>query len=189
MLGISWKLKAQVPTITTFSPLSGAAGSSVTIAGTNFNTTAANNTVFFGATKATVTAASATSLTVTVPFGATYAPIKVINTGISSPLACRSFVNFTPRLATTTSINASTFNPNVTISTGGSTGTWSGAFGHILSADFDLDGKADMAVPSGNTVLIFRNISTAGGAIVVGNYGNCIKWTSNSYFKRNNHRF
>src|SRR5688572_25230611 len=58
---------AQVPTITNVSPLSGPVGTAVTITGTNFSTTAANNTVFFGAVKATVTAASATSLTVTVP--------------------------------------------------------------------------------------------------------------------------
>ena len=60
------------PTITSFSPASVAIGSSVTITGTNFNTTAANNVVFFGATRATVTTATATSLTVTVPLGATY---------------------------------------------------------------------------------------------------------------------
>jgi hypothetical protein len=58
--------------ITSFTPATGAIGSSVTITGTNFNTTAAQNIVFFGATKAVVTAASATSLTVTVPLGATY---------------------------------------------------------------------------------------------------------------------
>jgi len=49
----------------------------VTIAGTNFNTTAANNIVYFGATRATVTAATATGLTVTVPAGATYKPISL----------------------------------------------------------------------------------------------------------------
>ncbi|MCU0322272.1 MAG: IPT/TIG domain-containing protein, partial [Chitinophagaceae bacterium] len=60
------------PTITSFSPLQAKPGDVVTITGTNFNTTTTNNIVFFGATKATVTAATATSLTVTVPLGATY---------------------------------------------------------------------------------------------------------------------
>ena len=60
------------PTISSFSPTNGDIGSSVTITGTNFNTTAASNTVKFGGsggTAATVTAATATSLTVTVPGG------------------------------------------------------------------------------------------------------------------------
>ena len=70
---------AQAPVITSFSPTSGATGTIVTITGTGFNTTAANNIVFFGATMATVTAASTTSLTVTVPVGASYQPISVLN--------------------------------------------------------------------------------------------------------------
>ena len=60
------------PTISSFTPTSGAVGATVTIAGTNFNTTPANNAVYFGATKATVSAATTTSLTVTVPAGANY---------------------------------------------------------------------------------------------------------------------
>ncbi|MES2518939.1 MAG: IPT/TIG domain-containing protein, partial [Bacteroidota bacterium] len=82
-------LTAQKPNIINFSPSSGAVGTSVTISGTNFNANAAQNVVFFGATKATVNAASTTSLTVTVPAGATFQPISVLNlstslTGFSS---------------------------------------------------------------------------------------------------------
>ena len=58
--------QAQVPSISSFSPTSGAIGTTVTITGPNFNATANQNIVLFGATKATVTTASATSLTVTV---------------------------------------------------------------------------------------------------------------------------
>jgi IPT/TIG domain len=82
-------LQAQKPNITNFTPTSGVVGTSVTITGANFNATAAQNVVYFGATKATVTAASTTSLTVTVPVGATFQPISVLNlstvlTGFSS---------------------------------------------------------------------------------------------------------
>ena len=42
----------------------------------------------------TVTAVSATSITVTVPSGVTYAPITLLNTG--SHLAASSLSNFTP---------------------------------------------------------------------------------------------
>src|SRR5476651_1208612 len=89
---------AQAPTVTSFTPASGPVGTSVTITGTNFNTTTANNIVFFGATMAPVSAATTTSLTVTVPAGATYQPISVLNAGTSltgysaSPFA----ITFTP---------------------------------------------------------------------------------------------
>ena len=49
------------PTISSFTPLTGNVGATVTITGTNFHTTAANNIVLFGATKAIVSAATATS--------------------------------------------------------------------------------------------------------------------------------
>ena len=43
------------PVITSFTPTSGPSGTTVTITGTNFNTTASNNIVWFGAVQATVT--------------------------------------------------------------------------------------------------------------------------------------
>jgi hypothetical protein len=52
------------PSITSFSPLSGAAGTSVTITGTGFNTTSANNIVRLNGMKCTVTNATATTLTI-----------------------------------------------------------------------------------------------------------------------------
>lgn len=55
------------PTITAVSPLTGLAGSTVTITGTGFSPTATLNRVQVNQTWATVTAATATSLTVVVP--------------------------------------------------------------------------------------------------------------------------
>lgn len=75
---------AQVPTISSFTPASGPVGTTVTINGTNFSTTLANNIVFFGATKATVLTATAIKLTVTVPVGATYQPFTVMVGGLTS---------------------------------------------------------------------------------------------------------
>ena len=66
------------PTITNLSPTSGAVGTAVTITGTNFSSTIVNNIVWFGGVKAIVTSATATSLTTTVPFGATHSPIRVL---------------------------------------------------------------------------------------------------------------
>src|SRR6187551_3045941 len=67
------------PTISSFTPSSGPLGTSVSITGTNFNAVPANNIVYFGAVKATVTSGSTTNLTVTVPAGATYNPISILD--------------------------------------------------------------------------------------------------------------
>lgn len=67
-----------VPTITAISPESGLEGDEITITGTNFSDTASVNVVTFsGNVTATVSAASETSLTVTVPVGAESGPITV----------------------------------------------------------------------------------------------------------------
>lgn len=64
-------------TVSGFSPTSAAVGKTVTISGTNFSTSLTANTVLFNGTRATVTAATPTQLTVTVPQGATSGPITV----------------------------------------------------------------------------------------------------------------
>lgn len=72
---------AQAPsgalTIVSFSPSSGQVGASVTISGTAFDSAIAKDTVQFNGVTAQVIAASATSLTVTVPSGATTGRITV----------------------------------------------------------------------------------------------------------------
>ncbi len=75
----------QAPVVTSFSPTSGAVGSSVTITGTGF--TGVTNVGFNGTAAVTFTVNSATQITVTVPAGATTGPISVTNglgTGTSS---------------------------------------------------------------------------------------------------------
>jgi len=66
------------PSISSFSPTSGTVGTSVTIDGQNFATSASGNTVTFsGGAEATVNSASGTQLEVTVPDGAETGPISV----------------------------------------------------------------------------------------------------------------
>ncbi len=60
-----------------FDPPSGPIGTTVRIQGSGFSTTPAQNTVTFNGTSATVSAASATQLVVTVPSGATTGTIGV----------------------------------------------------------------------------------------------------------------
>jgi hypothetical protein len=65
-----------------FSPVTGDVGSTLTINGVGFSETPLKNVVRFGATRATVTAATRQTLTVTVPPGATYSPISVTVDGL-----------------------------------------------------------------------------------------------------------
>ena len=72
------------PVITSFTPASGVLGSVVTITGTGFDPGINNNTVYFGTVKASVTSATATTLTVTVPPGISPKPISVTANGLTA---------------------------------------------------------------------------------------------------------
>ena len=149
--------KAQT-VITSFNPASGPVGTMVTINGNNFDTAIANNTVYFGATKAVVTAASATILTVTVPSGATFQPVSVINTVTNlSCNAARPF-NVTYNGGVGQSITSSSFNARVNFTTGTNPAAL------VAVADIDGDGKPDMVVVDRltNTFSVLRNTSTSG---------------------------
>lgn len=65
------------PEITSFSPTSGLAGTTVTIIGSHFSTTILDNSVTFNGISATVTAATENVLTVIVPENATTGAVKV----------------------------------------------------------------------------------------------------------------
>ena len=147
---------SQTPSINSFSPLSANAGATVVISGTNFNTNISDNIVFFGATKATVTAATSTSLTVTVPTSATYAPITIVDlsTGLVTNSKAYFIPTFTPIKTNLVAADfatpqnfASNYNP-INITTG----------------DLDDDGKPDLAVANYNdgNISIYRNTSTSG---------------------------
>jgi len=93
--------------ITSFFPESGSIGSTVTLTGSGFSTTAANNAVTFNGTTASVTAATATRLTVTVPSGASTGAIGVSNANGS----VSSSRVFTVGLGSTPTITS--FSPNI----------------------------------------------------------------------------
>ena len=147
-----------VPTITSFTPTSGSIGTTVTITGSNFDAIAANNAVYFGAVKATVTAATSNSLTVKAPLGATHQPITVTN--LTNGLLGHSSLPFQVKFPTQSStVDANTFSPYQLLSFGASIYNVSMALG-----DLDLDGKTDMVVANqlDNKVVIFRNKSVSG---------------------------
>ena len=73
-----------IPTITSIDPSSGKVGTTVTITGTDFSTTPGKNIVSFNGTEATVSASTATSITTTVPAGATTGNVTVSVDGESN---------------------------------------------------------------------------------------------------------
>jgi RHS repeat-associated protein len=72
------------PTITSFSPASGTAGTTITISGTSFETLAANSTVTIGGVAATIVSAIATTLIVNAPANVVTGPIVVTSFGGSA---------------------------------------------------------------------------------------------------------
>jgi hypothetical protein len=150
------------PTITSFTPAFGYVGSIVTITGTGFNTTAANNTVYFGAAKATVVSANpgGTQLVVKVPAGSTYDLISVTNNtltaystkpyDVTSPCGSVAFSASTLNTGT----NASSYYPT-----------------EVRVADMDQDGLTDMiGLYNYGYTSITRNTSSAGAINLSGVY-------------------
>jgi len=128
-----------IPSVTSFTPAAGIAGTQVTIAGTNFNTDPAKNVVYFGGGKATVTSASATQLVVTAPAGTTYQPITVATNGF----VASSALPFTLTFNGDATLDAQSFSKKFTIP--GSAFT---------TGDMDGDGNLDLLFMSPNNELI-----------------------------------
>jgi hypothetical protein len=142
---------AQAPVISSFSPASGAVGSIVTITGMGFSEIFGQNIVFFGATQATVTSASATSLSVTVPVGATYQYLSVTNLAVN--LTAYSAQPFKVTLAGGLAFEGKKDFETI-------------AFPYsVRIGDIDGDGKPDLVVmnPFSTTVSsVLRNTSSSG---------------------------
>jgi hypothetical protein len=69
------------PSIASFAPNAGAAGTQVAISGLNFATTISGNTVRFNGADATVLSASATAIVAVVPAGATSGSVQITTAG------------------------------------------------------------------------------------------------------------
>ena len=154
------------PTLTAVAPFSGKIGTNVTLTGSGFDAVAANDVVYFGAVRAAVTSASASSLIVTVPAGASLRPISVTTLG--------------------THLTAWSAQPfNVTFDTGAiqfafpvATAMGEDLNNNICAGDLDGDGKADLVIATqalqyvgttevADNFIVVRNISS-GGKIAFG---------------------
>ena len=152
------------PTITSFTPDSGSPGTSVTIAGANFDPVAAK----FNGVVASLTSASATSLTATVPGGATTGPITVTTRGgtatsasnftvISQPPTISSFTPTAGRLGTFVTITGTNFDPNPS----GNQVTIGGAAATVQSASST---QLVVSVPAAAVTGLIAVTTTAGTA-------------------------
>lgn len=79
--GPTFTVLAPLPLITNITPLIGEVGESVTIIGENFGANITDNTVSFNGTAAVITNSSVTSITTSVPEGATTGPISITSPG------------------------------------------------------------------------------------------------------------
>ncbi|MEO6455101.1 MAG: FG-GAP-like repeat-containing protein [Ginsengibacter sp.] len=157
-----YSLLAQIsfsqPTVSSITPKSGSAGTSVVITGANFSTIAANNTVFFGPVKATVLSASASALTVVAPAGATIQPLTVTVNGLTG----YSPYGFILTFPGGGEMNQGSFANKIDFTTDLHPND-------IALADLDGDGKSDVVTAnnystagSPASISILRNTSTAG---------------------------
>lgn len=129
------------PIISRINPISGAQGTIVTITGNNFSAVPAENVVYFGTARATVTAATTTTLEVTAPLGANAQPVSVM---VSGRTAISTQV-FNLTYGRPGKLNNHSFSFANVYSL---TREWSGYPTRatlITSADFDMDGKPDVA--------------------------------------------
>ena len=148
------------PTITSFTPSSGVAGSTVTVTGSNFNTTASQNLVLFNGIKGAVVSATSTQLTVTSPARTTYGPISVTN--LADGAQATSSLNFNPLFD-----NNQDFGARVIASTFAKKVDFGAATAASMSVgDLDGDGWTDVVTSSNNAgsfgVSVYRNLSQTG---------------------------
>lgn len=148
------------PSITSFSPTSGPIGTTVTINGSNFSTTPANNIVFFGAVKANVTAATVNSLTVIVPSGAAYQPVSVTVSGS---------VAYSNQYFLTTFSGGGSLIPESFPYAGRADSVVNIETNDMQTGDIDGDGLLDLAMVDkiGAKLSVYRNL-TNGGVVSFG---------------------
>ncbi|MBO0322506.1 BspA family leucine-rich repeat surface protein [Muricauda sp. CAU 1633] len=120
------------PTITGLSKTSGPVGTVFDINGTNFSTTASKNTVKIGTVTATVSAATATKITTSVPQGATTNKVSVTVGGKTATSTGNFTVTQSQTGNTNPTIGTTELSADEDLQGGGEVGT-------VLAADIDQD--------------------------------------------------
>jgi hypothetical protein len=140
-----------LPVITSVTPASGPLGTSVAVAGGNFNPTPSNNVVRFGTIQVPVTSASSTLLTMTIPPGISSEPITLLANGLQTVFQSPFDILF----SSSHSIDTNSFGAGI--------GYRAEVNPHHLQAmDIDGDGKPDLVLlnAGSGTLSIYRNVGT-----------------------------
>ena len=163
--------------ITSFTPVSGEAGDAVTITGTGFNTSAANNVVFVGKTKSQILSSTSSTIRFTIPSGVQGSNlITVINKGSNRQIVSSSELAVTKTLADRT-LGSSAFSDPVNLSDANTSyNSWT-SVGYttnresIVYADLNNDGKPDILVgDEAGKIHIYLNSNTTSGEISVNDF-------------------
>jgi hypothetical protein len=164
------------PVLNSLSVTSGAVGTSVVLTGTTFSTAQGTSTVTFNGTPATPTAWSNTSITTTVPAGATTGPVRVSVSGNTTNGITFTVTTINPGCTTTaaslsqtdvqTALNAAAAGSTVCLPAG--TGTWSTGVTWNAPANVTLLGAGNQsAVGGGNVTTIVDAIGSDTGLLNV----------------------
>ena len=158
----SLTLPAVPPTITSFSPTSGAAGTQVTITGTGFDSSPSNNVILLDGMRCTVSSATSTSLSVIIPKGTTNNYFQVVN--VTNKLSAISKLKFsTKSLTLGAQVVANSFYLNTPTSLSNISVT---NVKNYSTADIDADGKLDiLAMNNGYSLKIASTSSTPSSLI------------------------
>jgi hypothetical protein len=174
---------AGVPTITSFSPASGAVGSSVVITGTNFGCT---TSVQFGAVGAAFVVNSATQITATVPAGATTNLLHVTTSGGGPANSATNFTvtagptitSFTPtsgNVGTSVTVTGTNLTGVTAVKFNGVTATFTTSTATSVTATVPTGattGKITVTTPGGTaTSLTDFTVTTAPVARTVSGFG------------------
>jgi Zn-dependent metalloprotease len=138
------------PVISSYTPVTAAIGTEVTITGQNFNSTLEKNLVSFGATRATVVSASSTEIKVKVPGGASFGSITLLDA--QSGLSTQSVQEFVPTF--TGEFKKGSLLLTVGISDIG--------INQTLVEDMDGDGKPDIVARHYPGFSVFQNVNQGG---------------------------
>jgi hypothetical protein len=146
------------PTLTSFTPTSGPVSTPVTLTGTNFT---GATSVKFNGTSATFTVNSATSISTSVPAGATSGPISVTTPG-GTATSASSFIVGT--VTTPPTINSFTAAPSTILAGASSTLSWtvSGASSLSISGIGTVSGSSVNVTPAVTTTYTLTASNSAG---------------------------
>ncbi|ACU61684.1 FG-GAP-like repeat-containing protein [Chitinophaga pinensis] len=142
------------PVIKTVSPSAGMIGSTVTITGSGFSSTASQNQVFFGTVPAQLQTVSSGQIVCTVPVGASLGTIQVLNK--DNGLLGESYSPFNvPFADSTENFTLNSFNEGLILNKG------RGIPMRVQGRDIDGDGKPDlvlnMSMGQGDSLAVYRN--------------------------------